>query len=528
MWLNRLSLTKQLLVLQVVIIVIALGAVVPVVYAQSTHDFRRSAGNRVLALAETFATDSIVRGGLRGMFPSGTIAPAATRVQSVSGADFVVVLTSDGIVTASQVPEHLDEGWDFEDSAVVEGRAWVGVQDLDGRSTVQAHVPVLDADSGRRLGYVVVGRYYPSFTSQLNANAPDLLAYLAVAIVLGVAGSTLLANRIKRQTLGLEPREIVGLVENREAFLYGIREGVVGLDLNDSVTLANDKALELLGLDGDVIGRRMDHLGLPEQVSSAFMKDRGSGEQVLNAGPRVVVTSRMPVHSRGELIGSVTTLRDRTEIVNLRHELDVTRHTSDALRAQTHEFSNRLHTISGLLKIGRPERAQQYVNDLRAAHNQLLHDVTSRIADPTVAALIVAKSSVASERGVSFRIASRTRLGVVPLDVAADLETILGNFVENALDAVAGRTGPWIEMALHEEGGFIIIEVRDSGPGIADEVLDSLFQAGVSTKAQDQSRGIGLALARHVCLKRGGEIDACNDPGAVFTARLPWPQRPQR
>ncbi|GAA1165835.1 ATP-binding protein [Ornithinimicrobium humiphilum] len=526
MRLPRLSLARQLLVLQVILTVVTLGMVAPALYVQSTSDSRRTAGNRVLNLAETFATDSTVRGVLEGVIPEGALNPAATRVQSVSGADFVVVLTDAGTVAATQMPDHLGKPWDLERSTVREGRAWVGVHPLDGQPTVQAHVPVLSADRVERLGYVVVGQEYPSFSSQIRAYVPNIFLYLGLAASLGVIGSFLLARRIKRQTLGLEPHEIVGLIDNREAFLYGIREGVVGLDTNNRVTLINNKAVELLDLDVDAIGKDVADLGLPETVARAFTDRTSVTDQVLSVGPRIVVMSQMPVMAREVLIGSVTTLRDRTELTTLRQELDTTRHTAEALRAQTHEFSNRLHTIAGLLAIGEPERAQDYVTKIRAAHNQLLHDVTSRILDPTLAALIIAKGSLASERGVPFQVAPATHLDEIPLDLAADLETIIGNFVDNALDAVSGSRDPWVELELRMDDDHVLTQVRDSGPGIPGHIANSLFEAGISTKASDDSRGIGLALARHVCVLRGGEISAHNEEGAVFTARLPWPQRP--
>jgi two-component system CitB family sensor kinase len=199
--LRRLPLARQLLVLQIALIVLVLGVVVAITYAQSTSDFRRSTGNRVLGLAETFATDSLVRSGLRGDIPQGSIAPVAARVQSVSGVDFVAVLDPEGGVIASQDPDHLGELWNFGASDVRTGRAWVGTTELpDGSSAIEAHVPILDPTNRQRLGYAVIGRNSPSIEDRLTAAVPDLLIYLGVASVLGVAGSVLLARRIKRQT----------------------------------------------------------------------------------------------------------------------------------------------------------------------------------------------------------------------------------------------------------------------------------------------------------------------------------------
>lgn len=528
-WLGRLPLARQLLVLQVVLILAVLGVVVAITYAQSTADYQRSTGNRLLGLAETFATDQVVRSALRGDLPLSAVPPAAARTQSVSGADFVVVVNEDGEVIASQDPSHVGEPWAFASSDVLSGRAWVGSATLpDGRLSMQAHVAVLDPENRGRLGYVVIGSYSPSVADRLTGAVPDLLIYLGVASALGLLGSVLLANRIKRQTLGLEPRDIAGLVEHREALLYGIKEGVLGLDLDHRVTIVNAEAIELLDLPENAVGQRLEKLGLDPMVVEALTDKRRTPDRILDTSARHLVLNRMPVTSRGRVIGAVVTLRDRTELWGLRQELDVTRHTADALRAQTHEFSNRLHTIAGLLRLGHVQRAQRYVTDVQTGHNQFLKAVTSRIDDPTLAALVVAKGSLASERGVDLVVDEDSHVGKLTLDLAATLETVIGNFVDNALDACAGTPGREIRLHIAETDDSIWIEVSDNGPGVDDAVLHTIFEHGVSTKTSDQPRGIGLALAKSVCEQRGGHVAVHNDGGAVFTADIPIAQRAQR
>ncbi|MDG4668159.1 sensor histidine kinase [Mycobacterium sp. 236(2023)] len=529
MRLGRLPLARQLLVLQAVLILVVLAVVVAITYVQSTTEFRRTAGDRLLGLAETFATDSIVRSSLRGDVPLGSVPPIAARVQSVSGADFVVVLDRAGNVVASQDPDHLGEPWHFGDSDVLTGRAWVGtVESPDGRSSIQADVPVLDPNDRSRLGYVVIGRYSPSISDRLTAAVPDLLIYLGVASALGLLGSALLAGRIKRQTLGLEPRDIAGLVEHREALLHGIKEGVLGLDLDHHVTIVNAEASDLLGLPANAVGRRLDTLGLPPQVVTALTDQRTATDAVLDTSARTLVLNRMPVSTADRVIGSVVTLRDRTEVLGLRQELDTTRHTADALRAQTHEFSNRLHTIAGLLRLGHVQRARQYVTDIQAGHNQFVEAVTSRIDDPTLAALVIAKGSLASERGVGLTISEHTHVGELSLDLAATLETVIGNFVDNALEACSGVPDRAVQIDIEQDADWIYIEVRDNGPGVDESVMHTIFERGVSTKSADRTRGIGLALAKAVCEQRGGHVAVRNEDGAVFTAEIPIPQGAQR
>ena len=99
-------------------------------------------------------------------------------------------------------------------------------------------------------------------------------------------------------------------------------------------------------------------------------------------GERVLILNRVPVSSRGRAIGSVTTLRDRTELVSLQRELDVTRTTTDTLRAQAHEFSNQLHTISGLIELEEYHEVVRYVSRLTRSQARLNDKVTSTSRTP--------------------------------------------------------------------------------------------------------------------------------------------------
>src|SRR6185312_5138489 len=227
--------------------------------------------------------------------------------------------------------------------------------------------------------------------------------------------------------------------------------------------------------------------------------------------------------ARGRTIGWVTTLRDRTELSTLESELGTTRTTTDTLRAQTHEFANQLHTISGLLQLGEYDEALGFVDGVSFSRTQLVDNVTNRILDPAVAALVIAKSSLAGERGVTIHLAPDTALDRVDEELSRDLVTVVGNLVDNALDAVAGRPEALVQLHLEDRDGRITATVRDSGPGVDAAMQERIFQQGYSSKASVSSagRGFGLALTRLVCERRGGTATMHNDGGAVFTAILP-------
>jgi len=525
------TLAGQLLALQLLIVLGVIVGVTAVSLAQSAEAVRRAEGRRALSAAENIAATPLVRDLLPSARPrQGSALPAAAESQrSLSGARSVVLARADGTVVTSSDPRQIGTTMRFGTAEVARGRSWTGLVGSGAATRVSAQVAVQDERDGHVVGVAVVERDYPSTLERLRAAVPNLITYLGIAGGLGVIGSLLLAQRVKRQTLGLEPPEIARLVEHREAMLHGVKEGVIGLDRSERITLVNESACQLLGIPYDSTGRRLDDLSLDPQLYAVLTGRRTGIDQVVLVDDRVLTLNRNPVSSHGRVLGSVTTLRDRTELTTLRRELGVVRHATDTLRAQTHEFSNQLHVISGLVQLQEYDEAVRFIEAVSRGRAELDEDVTSRVADPALAALLVAKASLAAERGVELRFADGARLGRIDDALSVDLTTVVGNLVDNALDAVGsaprpdGGPGGWVQVDLREDADDVVVEVSDSGPGVEPGIAGQVFDRGFSTKTTDDvvGRGFGLALTGLVCRRRGGSVQVHNDQGAVFTARLP-------
>ncbi|MEV0303182.1 sensor histidine kinase [Streptomyces prasinus] len=587
---RRQTLAGEMLVLQLAIVVMVLLAVAAVSLAQSEATFDRVEGRRVGALAEQLAANPLVRSSLVRPVPGEALAALVNSTQTQSGVTSVTVAGPDDRIVASTNPTVIGDRLPPGDGAV-RGRGWSGPLTLDGSRERVAQVPVLGATQdnlGHHLGTVMIGATDPTVWQRLSGASSYLLTYLGVASGLGVAGSWLLARRVKRQSLGLEPREIAGLAEHREAMLYGIAEGVIALDPQHRLTLVNETGRRLLALPEDCVGRSLDALGIdgrlrdvlagtqqgagarPPRRAGDRPQERGGDrsqipeggrarpraderpsheagrrrDEVVVRNGRVLVMNRMTVTKDGRPLGSVTTLRDRTELARLEREIGSFRSSSELLRAQAHEFANQLHTISGLIQIGEQDEVVRYIRALSRRRQSLDVTLSRRVRDTALAALLTAKASLAAERRVSLRISDSTALDRLAPEDAADVATVVGNLVDNAVDAAAatagdpdtgagagagagGRDGDdgheaWVEVELRQDAASVEIVVRDSGPGVAPELAREVFQHGFTTKAaQEGERGIGLALTRLVCERHGGEISVTNTPeGAMFTARM--------
>ncbi|GAB2729215.1 sensor histidine kinase [Streptomyces bullii] len=525
---RRQTLAGEMLVLQLAIVVMVLLAVAAVSLAQSEATFNRVEGRRVSALAEQLAATALVRSQLVRPAPREALATLVNSTQTQSGVTSVTVADAGGRIVSSTDPTVIGDRLPLGQGAA-RGRGWSGQLTLDGSRELVAQVPVLGATQenlGRHLGTVMVGETDPTVWQRLSGASSYLLAYLGIASGLGVAGSWLLARRVKRQTLGLEPREIAGLAEHREAMLYGIAEGVVALDPQHRLTLVNEMGRRLLDLPEDCVGQSLESLGVDGRLRDVLSgATRDQRDEVVIRRGRVLVMNRMTVSKDGRPLGSVTTLRDRTELARLEREIGSFRSSSELLRAQAHEFANQLHTISGLIQIGEQDEVVRYIRALNQRRQSLDVTLSRRVRDTAIAALLMAKASLAAERKVSLRISDRTALERLAPEDAADVATVVGNLVDNAVDAAAPHDGDqnaWVEVELRQDASSVEIVVRDSGPGVAPELAREVFSHGFTTKAaQEGERGIGLALTRLVCERHGGEISVTNTPdGAMFTARM--------
>ncbi len=529
----RLSLASRILVFQLAIILGALlmGGVVSAVVASAGLDTQYE--NRALSVAQSVAELPSVRDALRDSDPSRILQPLAEGMRKASGASFIVIAGPDGTRYSHPNPALIGKPIDEDPAAILKGQTFKGIQRGTLGRSARGKAPIVDG-TGRVIGIVSVGFLETGLSRQLMTDLspyiPQIVLYLLVAVGLGVIGSLLLARHIKRQTFGLEPEEISMLLEQREASLHGIREGTIATDFDGRITLMNDEARRLLRLPEKLEGKRLIDVLPPGRVRDVLSGEVTGADEVVLAADRVLVVSRMPVVVRGRTIGYVATFRDRTELESLLRELDNARSVSEALRAQAHDFSNRLHTIAGLIELGRQEEAIKLTTESSSVSQELTESLLERVGDPVLGALLLGKSAVAAERGIQFRLTPDSRLDG-DAGHPRDLITVVGNLIDNALDAAATSSngGPrWVEVSIQKADGDVVIQVHDSGPGISHGDLGRIFSEGYTTKiaGPGSRRGLGLALVQQVAARRGGEVTVINQGGALFTVRLPLSAQP--
>jgi two-component system CitB family sensor kinase len=347
--------------------------------------------------------------------------------------------------------------------------------------------------------------------------------YFACALAIGVVASLTLARRLKRSTFGLELDEIAALVQEREAMLHGIREGVITFDRDGRVTLINDEARRLIPLDADPVGHSIPDVVSHRRLSDALTGALAGSDTVVVTDDHILVVNRMPVSRDGRDLGAVVTLRDRTELEGLLRELDNVDALTDALRAQQHEFSNRMHTVAGLIELGDQEAAVRYALEVTGESAGRAEAIRERVESPELGALLLAKATVAAERGVELELTEDSRLLRTGIDANAMI-SIVGNLIDNAIDAAASSAGPRrVSVCLSTREELVTIRVSDTGPGVPSELAGRIFTDGFTTKSADgrRHRGIGLALVHRLVGRAGGTITMDGSGPTTFTVTLP-------
>jgi two-component system CitB family sensor kinase len=527
-WRRLRPLSTQILLLQVAIIVLTVGAGFAVSLYQAREKIDQQAGQQSLAIARSVAELPNVRRAFALKKPWVVIDPIAEAIRRRTHAAFIVVANRRGIRYSHPDKTKIGQRVSTDPSVALSGKEFVGRQTGTLGTSMRAKVPVYDLSDKRIIGLVSVGVLESTVSGKLVSDLPVILIPPLLGLGLGILGSLLLARRIKRQTFGLEPAEIATLLEHRVATLQGIREGAVATDAKGRITLANGEARRLLGLPDDVVGRELAAIVPGGYVRDVLTGEVGEPDQVVLVDDHVLVVNHMPVSVRGKTIGAVITLRDRTELEELMRQLHEVQSLADALRAQEHEFAHRLHVVAGLIEVGRHDEAVGFIKKSSLVHQALVGSIVDSVGDPIVVGLLLGKAAVASERGVELRVGAETQVPDAVAD-ARELVTVIANLVDNALDAVAGRPDAWVEVTVRADADGFLVRVRDSGPGVAPELVDEIFRDGFTTKLATGAagrRGLGLALVSQTARRRGGSVRVENEDGAVFTVFLPHERVP--
>lgn len=457
-------------------------------YFTLSQGIEQQLGIRALSIAKTTAERPDVRAGFELENPTEALQPIAEAVRLQTGAEYVVIGNNEGIRYAHPVVERigLKMVGDDNERALQFGESYISEATGSLGPALRGKAPILD-EQGEIIGVISVGYLNEDISSMFFQYVDNISIIVLIAIALGIIGSSVLARNIKKELFDLEPAEIANLFTERNALIESVREGIIMVDAKGSITTVNAAAYDALSIPGqtELIGRTIQEV-LPNTLLPKVLE---TGERHLDRPMEIhgkeVIVNRIPIRANDQIIGAVSTFRLKSEIDQLAMELSQVKRYTEALRAQTHEYNNFLYTISGLIQLQSYDEALSLIHDETAEHQSLIQFVTKRLQDPFLGGIVIGFFNRAKELKVRFLLDEDSFLKELPSHLEkTHFVSIIGNLITNAFEAIEmlPEEKRMVRLFIFDNGEEILFEVEDSGHGIADELLDTIFHEKISTK----------------------------------------------
>ena len=512
------SIRARLMRMNLIVVIVSIALSLAGTLYFTLRSEQRALDNNLLNSASILSRVPLLRETLQGAYTVEELADYLDETTARTS-DIDLILVGDTQSTLIYVPDRSLIGTAY--SGVAQADALAGAAPYTSNETGpmgsdhSAYASVRD-EAGEVIGFVIVGVYFRSMALVGLGTALRLLAVGVVAAVLGCLLAMRLSRSIKRSLMGYEPDAFARQFHQREDILDALEEGILAIDGEEKVIFLNAAAAEMLSMDRKTALGRPLHEVYPRSTLDRVLR---TGQAEYNVSMQSlknirVLADRLPIREDGKLAGAVSIFRNRTELTRMADDLTGVRHMVEAMRAYTHEFMNKLHVILGLLQIGEPEKAQQYIMDTTRTQREAVSRIMSQIRQPSVAALLVGKTSRANELGIRLRLDWESALSEEsPWLPPEAYVTILGNLIENAIEGLnqSRCTTKEISVSIREGEDSLLLCVEDTGPGIPAELRETLFQRGVSTKGR--SRGTGLSLVHEVVEAYHGEIRVESESG---------------
>ncbi|MGE6203951.1 ATP-binding protein [Guptibacillus hwajinpoensis] len=505
-------------------VLLILGLIFTHLYSTSVEE---QMGERALNVAQSVAAMPAVVNAMKSENPSATIQPIVENLRSKTGAEFIVVGDKEGIRVAHPLLDRIGKHMVGGDSqqALLRGESYVSKAEGSLGSSLRGKTPIFE--NGNIIGIVSVGFLTEDIEQKVDQFELKVMSLIGTILLLGIAGGFFIAKNVKRSIFGLEPSEIGAMFLERNTILQTIREGIIAVNENGGITLANQEAHRMLNrsedesLEGVDIVSVLPNTRMPEVLRSG----KAEYDQEITIGHNHVIVNRIPIIQNGEITGAVSSFRRKTEIEALSRELSQVQSYANVLRSQTHEYANKLYTILGLIQLGAYDEAIELIHKEAIGYQEVVQLLVKAVPNPILSALLLGKYNRAHELHIQFLIDEESSMSDFPEWLEQEkLVTIVGNLIDNAMDAALENQGgeKVVHLFMTDLGKDLIFEIEDSGSGVKEEEMERIFERGISSK-KGEDRGIGLSLVKNALNYLGGylTISTGRYGGAAFTVVIP-------
>lgn len=523
---NKLKLSSLITILVCLVVLVSL-LISDLLFNKTINDnVEDTIEERAIILSNIVAKSEKVQNGLKNNEYEGDIQEYANQIMEASNVLFVVVMDMNGIRKSHPIPERIGGVFSTDDhKAVLKGKQYVSISKGTMGNSLKAFTPIYD-ENHLQIGAVAVGISLQRVDETLQQGRRNIFIATFFGLLVGIVGAYVVARYVKQTLFGLEPLAIAQILEERDIMLQSVREGVIAVDQNSTITLVNKSAVRIFkeaGLSEIPIGMAINEYMPSFDVDSVLQTGKPQLDEEYTINGVSILVNKVPLIVNKQVVGAISTFRDKTEMNQLAEQLTGVKAYAEALRAQSHEFMNKLHVILGMVRMGMYDQLTTFIHTLVDHRNHEVGNVTKNIKDPALAGFIMGKLSYARESDVTLFIEINN---VIPepksLATTHEVITILGNLIDNAIEAMYECPTKEIEVSLHYLPNCLEIIVCDTGPGISDEIINNIFEKGFSTKGEN--RGYGLYLVKQSVTRLGGEISVHSilSSGAEIMVVLPF------
>lgn len=520
---GRVSLLTQMVLLISIVVLISMG-IGTALFSNILDDILdRYIGQQAMTVAKLAAMNERIITAFDTADPSATIQPIAETIRVATGASYVVIGNKDGIRYSHYNPQLIGQVMGTSNDPVfLENRSVIYRGSGVSGPAIKAKTPILNK-RGETIGVSSVGFVMSDVEKRVDEYKDRVVLASLLLLAIGILGAIVIARRVKRLIFGLEPEEISFLFTEKAAILESIRDATVAVDMHGRVVSMNKRARELLQEDLTV-GKPIGSPQLRGIIQSVSQGRQEANVKIL-LGHEIFITDYSPILSDNRVRGVVFTFRPESEIEQLTEEITKISSFSDNMRAQHHEYLNRLNTIYGLILLGEHDKALEMISGEVKERQDILAFLMSSVKDPFIAACLLGKINRSKELKVTLELDQDSQLADIPEGMNTKvLVTILGNLIDNAMEAALENRG--IEASVHvsftDLGRDLIFDIEDNGKGVPGEMQSRIFESGVTSKP-GENRGLGLALVKNAVELLHGHITIGKSDlgGARFTVAVP-------
>lgn len=491
---------------------------------RTTADIKGNLEEKAFIVARMVANDPLIEGALINKEKEHFIQEYATEVLNLTGVNFVTIMDMNGIRKSHPDPEKIGKkfvGGD-EIEVLTKGHESSSISEGTLGKSWRVFAPIIDKNNVQ-IGAVSVGITLTEMEEAIRKGRSDIVFVTYLSLLFGVSGAIILARYIKKILFNLEPAEIAKLLQERNALLYSIYEGIIAIDHEQNITVINKSAMKLFKIKDNPIGKKLNEVLPPSKLSRVLLNEKSELNEELHYNGLNLYVNRVPIVVKEKTVGAVATFRDKTEIRQLAEQLTGVKLYAEALRAQSHEFLNQLHVILGMVQLGVYDKLKNYIQHIVAHNEKEMISVAKKIKDDTLAGFIMGKISYAQEKGILLNFHCEETINENESEeFSYSLIKIVGNLINNAFDAVSEKSEKVVDLIFDFTNEKLLIEISDNGSGMSEIDKQKIFEKGFSTKGDD--RGLGLYFVKNEIDDLNGVLNVVSEEGngTSFYIKLPY------